>query len=124
MEEQSQLVLSVRKREIIVLWGRTVAQGPSRELEQLGLQTLITRGGITRIKHKLWASLCSATTPFMLHPHPKPRTAVLISVWGKPSPREVVSLAQATSGLSCCCESEISGLKISGLEVYQLSIAE
>lgn len=114
MEEQSQLVLSVRKRETIILWGRTVAQRPSREPEQLGLQTLITC-----IEHKLWASLCSATTPFMLHPHPKLHTTVLISVSGKPSPREVVSLAQATSGLSCCCESEISGL-----EVYRLSIAE
>lgn len=41
VEEQFRLVPSVRKRGIIIMWGRAVALGPCREAEQPGTHTLL-----------------------------------------------------------------------------------
>lgn len=74
--------LSVRKREAIVLRGRAVAQGagaagpprlaPISQAQPLGQPVLRSH------PH----ALCL--------PHLRPRRAVVIPVWGKPSPREGV----------------------------------
>lgn len=67
-------VLSVRKGETIVPWGRAVAQGPSTE--QLAPQALLTF-----LEHNLWAGPYPAATLPTRHPRPKPCGAVS-PVWG------------------------------------------